>query len=141
MSNPPPGGKTKVLSLDYNVAAMLCYLPICCISIIVPILIVATEPKENKFVRFHALQSLFLTGVIVVLFGILWVLSIVLAVGSSTAGSAGSAAGAGIGLLILLVECVVGLVLLIVFIMGMLKAYKYEIWKLPVIGDLADKNS
>lgn len=52
----PPGapGKTKVLNMDQNVGALLCYLPICCINLIFAIIWLATEPRENKFLRFHA---------------------------------------------------------------------------------------
>jgi uncharacterized membrane protein len=144
MSNPypPAGGKTKVLSLDYNIAALLCYLPICCISIIVPILMLVTEPKESKFVRFHAIQSLAFAVVYAVIFGVIYVIAIATAVGTSTTGSsAAGAAGAGIGLLLLLVELALGAIGLIVVIMGMVKAYQYKIWKLPVIGDFAEKRA
>src|SRR5260370_41063672 len=61
---PGPGGKTQVLGLDYKIAGMLCYLPpcLCCIDVIFSILWIATEPKENRFVRFHALKALFIFG-------------------------------------------------------------------------------
>ena len=56
----PVSGKTQTLGLDYNVAAGLCYIPLCLINPIVPIIWIVTEPKSNKFVRFHAFQALFL---------------------------------------------------------------------------------
>src|SRR6185369_15375644 len=62
MSNyPPPGAgqKTQVLGLDNNIAGLLCYLPVCGINLISSILWLVTE-KENRFLRFHAMQSLFL---------------------------------------------------------------------------------
>src|SRR6266849_9582602 len=69
-SAPPsgaPGGKTS-LGLESNVGAMLCYIGniICCLGIILSIIFVITE-KENRFVKFHAVQSLFLFAVYVVL--------------------------------------------------------------------------
>src|SRR5215471_4644117 len=69
---PPPGptpGKTKTLNLDYGVAAMLNYIPtcFCCINVIPCILWLATEPKENRFLRFHSIQGLLLFGVWVIL--------------------------------------------------------------------------
>ncbi|HEY6329621.1 MAG TPA: DUF4870 domain-containing protein [Blastocatellia bacterium] len=146
-SYPPPGGeqgggKTKTLSLDFNIAAMLCYLPICCIGPIVAIIILVTEPKESRFVRYHALQSLFLDAVYVLIYIVIWVLTIILAVGSSTVGgTAGNAAGAGVSLLFLLFYFAFGIIVLICTVMGMIKAYKYQIWKLPVIGNLAEKNA
>jgi uncharacterized membrane protein len=143
MSNPypPAGGKTKVLSLDYNIAALLCYLPICCIFVIVPILMLVTEPKESKFVRFHALQSLLLVGVAIVIGGILYMIMIATAVGTSVGSAGASAAGAAgmgiVGILFFLVDAL----FFILFIVGMVKAYQYKIWKLPVIGDFAEKRA
>jgi hypothetical protein len=60
--SPPPTGQTKVLNLNYNTAALLCYIPTCCclINLIPCIIWLASEPRENKFLRFHALQGLFL---------------------------------------------------------------------------------
>src|SRR2546423_14232566 len=62
---PPPENKTKTLGFKYNVAALLCYLPtcLCCLNVIFGIIWLATEPKENRFVRFHAMQGLLLFGV------------------------------------------------------------------------------
>ena len=137
----PPSGKTKTLGLDYNVAALLCYVP-CCINLIASILWLATEPKESKLVRFHSLQSLLLIGVFVVGYVVLFIIGMVLGVGTATvapnsaAGAAASAGGLGIMLIIwiLYLAAIVG-----VSIMGMIKAYQGQIWKLPVIGNIADK--
>src|SRR5262249_4911828 len=134
---PPPGsptGKTKVLNLDYNVAALLCYLPIYCIHVIAAIIWLATEPKENRFLRFHSLQSLFLTGVSIVIL----VVFNFLGIGMSFAPGAAGAAGGGLMFLLYWVVC---LILLVVYIIGMVKAYQGQFWKLPVIGDLAEKNA
>lgn len=136
---PPPSGsptgKTKVLNLDYNIAALLCYLPICCVNIITSIIWLASEPRENRFLRFHALQSLFLTVIAIVI----WIIFAILGVGmafspSDTVGAAGSG-------LLSVVQLVIGLVLLIVHILCMVKAYQGQMWKIPVIGDLAEKNA
>ena len=139
---PPPAGKTKVLSMDSNIGALLCYIPICCCNLIFSILFLVTEPKENKFLRFHCLQSLLLIAAEIVVFGVLWVLSLVLAVGGSASGSAAAgAAASGVGLLILLLEIVVGVGFLVAAIICCIKAYQNEIWKLPVIGNIAESNS
>ena len=45
------------------------------------------------------------------------------------------------GLLLFLIRLVVGLVLLIIHIVAMLKANQGQMWKLPVIGDIAEKNA
>src|SRR5687768_8613675 len=58
------GGKTA-LGLDTNVGALLCYLPICAISLIYSIIVLVTD-KDNRNMRFHAFQSLLLTGAYIV---------------------------------------------------------------------------
>jgi uncharacterized membrane protein len=136
---PPPGdGKTKTLSMGYNVAALLCYLPtcLCCVNLIFSILWLATEPKENHFVRFHALQGL-------LLFGLGFVINIlfqVLGVGVNLSAP-GDLAAAGAGGLLFIVQICIWLVFLILHIIGMVKANQGVIWKIPVIGDIADKNA
>ncbi|HYV07271.1 MAG TPA: DUF4870 domain-containing protein [Blastocatellia bacterium] len=128
-SPPPQGDKTKVLNLDHNVAAMLAYLPICCISVITSIIWIATEPKESRFLRFHALQSLFLTGALFAILFVLWILGFIAA-----------RIFFGFGLLVWLLEMAVCGIGLILFIVGAVKGYQRQMWKLPVIGDMAEKN-
>jgi len=53
--------RTKVLGLEYKVAAALCYTPILLLSVVAPIVILKTEPKENKRLRFHAIQGMALS--------------------------------------------------------------------------------
>src|SRR2546422_3549784 len=72
-----PGGKTS-LGLESNVGAMLCYIAnfLCCIGVVLAIVFLVTE-KENRFVKFHAVQSLFLAlaqlavGIVVGILGLL----------------------------------------------------------------------
>ena len=129
---PPPGpppGKTKVMNLDYNVAAMLAYLPVCCVSLICSIIWIASEPKESKFIRFHALQSLLLTGAAVAAWFVLWVI--------------GAVAGRiffGFGLLFFLLEIAVSLAWFVLMIIGAVKGYQSQMWKVPTLGDIAEKN-
>src|SRR6186997_1260595 len=113
------------LGVAPNVGGLLCNVP-CCIGFIVSIVAVVIE-KENKFVRFHAFQSLLLHGVAFVLgFGIN-VLSIVV-----------SMAGMGmLGGLIGLIGMPVGLACLVAQIFLMVKANNNEEFMLPVIGDMA----
>src|ERR1043166_5754576 len=56
-----PGGKTSFMTLDSNLAAMLCYILnfVCCLGLVLSIIFAITE-KENRFVKFHAFQSIFL---------------------------------------------------------------------------------
>lgn len=140
---PPPSqptGKTKVLNMEYNTAGLLCYIPTCCclVNLVACILFFASEPKENRFLRFHAMQGLLLGGVWIVLWVIYFFLGIAMGISTSMMPG-GDMARAGGGLLFLLVRAVVGIVLLVVHIMGMVKANQGQMWKLPVIGDMAEK--
>jgi uncharacterized membrane protein len=105
-------GKTST-GIQANVAALLCYV-LGWVSGLIFFLI----EKENKFVRFHAVQSM-------VVFGAATILSIVLTV-----------TVVGIALVPIL-----GLLELILWIVLMIKAYQGEKFKLPVAGDLAEKNA
>lgn len=138
---PPPEQKTKTLGLAYNVAALLCYLPtcLCCVNLIPCILWLATEPKENRFLRFHAVQGLFLFGIYIVALIILRVLEFAVGAGARVTDS--GLAFAGGSLLILGLQIVVWLAFLIIHIIAMVKANQGQMWKLPIIGDIAEKNS
>lgn len=120
------GGKTA-LGLDANVGAALCYINICLpIGLIYSIIVLVTE-KTNKLVRFHAFQSLLLLGALVV---IGFIIGIVLGFMAATLNSTAIPMGFN-GLFSLLV--------LILSLFMAMKGYKGEMFKLPVIGDLADK--
>lgn len=121
-------GKTA-LGLDTNVGALLCYLPVCAISLIYSIIVIATD-KDNKTVRFHAFQSLILTVAYIV---VVVVLSIV---GGIVAGVTGSAI---LGSLFSLLTLVIALGFIIAMIIGCVKGYTGGSYKLPVIGDMAEK--
>jgi uncharacterized membrane protein len=128
--------------LSYNVAALLCYLPICCVNLITSIIWLATEPKENKFLRFHALQSLFLIGVGIVVWVLFAILAIVFGVGAAATSSAGADIAAnGLLMILQIIQWIIWLVLLVVHIMCMVKANQMQMWKLPIIGNLAEKNA
>ena len=115
------------LGLDANVGAALCYINICLpIGLIYSIIVVVTE-KTNKLVRFHAFQSLLLLGALI-LVGFL--LGIVLGVMSAVLKT---------GALIYGFNSLFGLMILGLSIFMALKGYNREMFKLPVIGDLADK--
>ena len=120
------GGKTA-LGLDTNVGAMLTYLPICGISLIYSIIVLVTE-KDNKLMRFHAFQSLLLWGALIVGCIGVTIVSVVLAFVSSTLSVM-------FGLLVWLVA----LAVIAVAIFMCVKAYGGGQYKLPVIGDMAEK--
>jgi uncharacterized membrane protein len=139
---PPPEYKTKTFGLSYNIAALLCYLPICCVNLITSIIWLATEPKENKFLRFHALQSLFLIGVGIVVWVLFVILAIVFGAGAAVSSSAGSTVAArGLLGILQIIQWIIWLGLLVVHIICMVKANQMQMWKLPVIGNIAEKNA
>jgi len=98
--------------LEANVAGLLCYV-LGWISGLVFILI----EKENKFVRFHAMQS-------IIVFGVLSVASIVLG---------------WIPLLNVVIVPLISVLGLVLWIVLMVKAYQGDKYKLPWAGDLAEK--
>ncbi len=114
------------LGVAPNVGGLLCNVP-CCIGFIFSIVAVVVE-KDNKFVRFHAFQSLLLHGVGFVCGFAIQVLSIV-------AGMVVGALGGLIGLL----GMPLGLAFLGAQIFMMIKANNNEEFKLPVIGDMASQ--
>ncbi len=121
-------GKTA-LGLDTNVGSLLCYLPICLISLIYSIIVIVTD-KDNKTVRFHAFQSLLLTGAYIV------VVFAVTIIGTLIGAITGSAI---LGSLFSLLSLVVVIGFLVAMIIGCVKGYTGGSYKLPVIGDMAEK--
>jgi uncharacterized membrane protein len=121
-------GNKSALGLDANVAAMLAYLPVCIVGLVISIIIITTD-KTNKLARFHAFQSLCLMGVgLVVYFVLMFIIGGAIAVNSGAMASLAS-----------LLYMVVLFGLLAAVVLCMVKAYQGQIFKLPVIGDLADK--
>jgi len=98
--------------LEANVAGLLCYV-LGWVSGLVFILI----EKENKFVRFHAMQSL-------IVFGALTVTSFILSWIPVIGG---------------FLAWVIGLLGLVLWIVLMIKAYQGATYKLPWAGNLAEK--
>ncbi len=107
--------------LSDNVAGMLAY-----VTIVPAIIFLVIEPfNRNRFVRFHAFQSIF--------FYLGWlVLSIAL----------GIVGGIPVlGWATLLIWPLVGLGGLIIWILLLVKAYGGQTFKLPVIGAMAEKQA
>ncbi len=108
--------------LDDNVAGMLAY-----VTIIPAILFLVMEPyNKRRFVRFHAFQCLFLCIALIVLsvaLQILWHIPLL---------------GWAVGLLL---WPLVGLGELILWIILLMKAYQGQMFKLPMIGDMAEKQA
>lgn len=137
MQNPPPVQMTQQpkssTGLDENVAAVLSYV-FNWVSGLVFFLI----EKNSRLVRFHAMQSLILAVVFFVGMIALYIVWFVLAiVASQISGILGTLVGLVVGLIIFVffLACVIG------WILGMVKAYQGQYFKLPVIGNFAEKFS
>lgn len=125
-----PGAGKTALGLDNNVGALLCYLGnlVCALGLIYSIIVIVTD-KTNKLPRFHAFQSILLT-----------VASAVLGIAIQIVATVAVAAESGIlAMLIGLIALVFWLAVLIAVIYTAVKAFQGNIFKLPVIGELADK--
>lgn len=104
-----------------NVAGMLAY-----VTIIPAIIFLVMEPyNKNRFIRFHAFQCLFFA----VAWTALWiVLNIVVHIPF-------------LGWLTILLWPLVGLAGFIIWVILLLKANQGQMFKLPVIGDMAEKQA
>jgi uncharacterized membrane protein len=105
------GAKTST-GIQENVAGLLCYL----VGWVTGLIFLLIE-KENKFVRFHAIQSIATYVVFFVVYIIFWFIPI-------------------IGWII---NIFIGIAMFVLWIVLMYKAYKGEKFKLPIVGDFAEK--
>jgi len=104
-----------------NVAGLLAY-----VTIIPAIVFLVLEPySKRQFVRFHAFQSIFL-----------WVACVAAGIGLSMLGMLPV-----IRWVALFIWPLLGLAELVIWLLCLLKAYQGQLFKLPVIGDLAEKQA
>ncbi len=123
-----PAGKTLYFDLDFNIAAALCYFPLAGVA---SILWLVTEKGDNKYLKFHAVQSLVITvGIIgfnVITGTIIAIVKILPVIGD------------GFGLMITLLQ---GLVVFIVY--AICFRYAFAIFngkdgRIPAIADISDQ--
>ena len=117
----------SALGLDGNVAGGLAYLPICAVNLIMSIIILVTD-KTNKLARFSAFQSLLLIGFLII--GYVIGIAIV-----------GVGAAADIGVLAIfgfLIYIGTFFIFLIATVICCIQAFMGKIFKIPVIGNMAD---
>ena len=142
MQNPPPvqvGQQPPVpvskssTGLDENIAALLSYV-FGWVSGLIFFLI----EKDSRLVRFHAMQSILLNAAALVIGIVLWVawaiVAIMFAMVSDTMASL-------VSVLFGLVIMVFYLALFIGVIFCLIKAYQKQYFKLPVLGNFAEKFS
>ena len=134
MQNPPPvqSGKSST-GLDENVASLLAY-----IAGWVTGLIFFLIEKSSRLVRFHAMQSILL-NVLVIIVAI--VVGIVISILVLILGQVSGALAGIASLLSMLFWVLFLLAVLLVWIWCLIKAYQGNMYKLPIIGEYAEKFS
>lgn len=110
----PTAEGTSTTNLQPNVAGLLCYVGIWVTGIILLLI-----EQKNKFVRFHAIQSI----IVFIALGI------------------ASAFLSQIPLLGWFFGVIIGVLSFVLWIVLMVKAYQGELYKIPLAGDLAEKLS
>lgn len=101
--------KVTALGIDENLEGALCYV----LGFVTGIIFLILE-KDNKFVKFHAMQSTIISLLLFVIIAVL-----------------------GIIPLFWLIIPLIWIAELILWLLLMYKAYQGEVFKLPVIGDIA----
>ncbi len=111
-----------------NIAGLLCYSPV---GLLADIIFLVAEPyNRNRYIRFHAFQSLFAAlGIFAVAIGLM-IVGMILAI-IPVAG----------WILDILMWAAFGLGNLALWVMMMIKAYQMQTFKLPFVGDLAAKQA
>jgi uncharacterized membrane protein len=127
---PPPASydapAVSSAPLEENLAGALAYF-----TIIPAIVFLLIEPyNRNRFVRFHSFQCLFVTVALVVVDIALSIVSAIFhllpVIGWFVAA---------------LMWPLYGLAVLALWLLLVIKAYQHQIYKLPVIGDMAEKQA
>ena len=123
---PKASGKKSGTGLEPNVAAMLAYL----FGWLSGLIIFLIE-KDDKFVRFAAMQSIVLSlGAMVISFVLSWIIGMI---AFATILGGGFAFAGILGL----VSWALWIGFFVLWIMLMVKAYQGQEWELPVIGKIA----
>ncbi|HLK34921.1 MAG TPA: DUF4870 domain-containing protein [Terriglobales bacterium] len=116
-----PAAAPATGGMSDNVIGMLAY-----VTIIPAIIFLVMEPyNRNRFVRFHAFQSIFFCVACIALSIVMSIIGMVPMV----------------GLITLFIWPLIGLGFLVLWVILLLKAYQGQMWKLPFIGDLSEKQA
>ena len=116
-----PAAAPSTGGLTDNVAGMLAY-----ITIIPSIVFLVMEPyNRNRFVRFHSFQNIFFCVACIALGIVLSIIGMIPMV----------------GLITLVIWPLIGLGFLVLWVILVLKAYQGQMFKLPIIGDMAEKQA
>ena len=142
MQNPPPvqvssqppaqAGKSST-GLDENIAALLSYV-FGWVSGLIFFLI----EKDSRLVRFHAMQSILLSAAAIVIGIVFWIVAVV---SSLVVSYISGILGGIVWIVMMLAGFLIGLGIVIGAIICLVKAFQGQYFKLPVIGNFAEKFS
>jgi uncharacterized membrane protein len=132
-SQPPATVAKSSTGLDENLAALLSYV----FGWISGLIFFVME-KDSRLVRFHAMQSILLGAAALVIFVVFWIVAVV---SSLVVGYISSILGGIVWLVMMLVGGALGLGIFVAAIISLIKAYQGQFFKLPVIGNYAEKFS
>lgn len=118
----------SAIGLDGNVTALIGYI----IGIIA--LIEIFIEKDNRFVRFHAIQSVIFHVAMWVAFIVVWIVVVVLGIVFAMIHL-----GALVSILAILIFLGWFLIYFGGIIMGAIKSFQGAMFKLPIIGNMAEK--
>jgi uncharacterized membrane protein len=122
-----PAPTAQAAGLEENLACALCYA----LGLLTGILFLVLAPyNQNRLIRFHAFQSIFMNIAWIVVFIAISIISIVL-LPIPFLGA----------MLSVVLHLAAGLGVFILWLMLMYKAYNRERWVLPVIGPMAEKQA
>ncbi len=109
-----------------NIAGLLVYL----VGILAIVFLLIEPYNKNRFVRFHCFQCLFFWAATIVV-------GIAVTIASMVLGMIPVVGHIGM----LLLWPLVWLAIFVIWVLLMVKAYQGQEWKLPVIGNLAEKQA
>jgi uncharacterized membrane protein len=125
MASSPTPSPAASTGMSNNVAGLLCYV----FGWITGLIFLLIDPyKNDKFVRFHAFQSIFFNVALIGVYIVLIILGIILSV-------------AHLGLVMLPLWLLAWVAIVGTWIFLMVKAYGNQTFKLPIIGELAAKQA
>lgn len=116
----PPSAPSGGTGLAPNVASLLCYL-----CTWVTGLIFLLIEKDNKDVKFHAWQAIFLGIAVFVAYLVIMIIGFI----------------PYLGIVAMILNLVVWVGFLVVWIIAMIKAYQGQKWLIPIIGPMAEQQA
>lgn len=121
-----PAAQSSGGGLADNVAGLLAY-----ITLLPAIFFLVVEPyNKNKFIRFHSFQCLFMAGAWIACF-----------IGLGILGTMIAFVAPLMGLLMIPLYFVAGFGFFVLVVICLIKAYSGQMWKVPFIGNLAEKQA